>query len=77
MREVHAMKKTATPGPVANGVAFGLLSTALQWGWDAVAGRVAPWPRWAMAYGGSALIGGTLWGLYWWWVQRREARRKQ
>ncbi|MFO0931133.1 MAG: hypothetical protein U1E39_00325 [Planctomycetota bacterium] len=70
------MKIPAKPGALANGVAFGLLFTAFQWGWDAIEGKIAPWPRWALAYGSAMLVASTLWGLFWWWLQRREARRK-
>ena len=70
------MKKIAqcSPGAVANGVGFGLLFTAFQWVWDAIEGTVPPWPRWALVYGGVAVLGGTVYGLLWCWLERRSAK---
>lgn len=71
------MRNTAPRAPPAwaHGVTFGLLMTLFFWVRDAIEGRVPPWPRWALVYGFTAVLCGTLYGCFYWWLERRSARR--
>lgn len=60
---------------LTHGIGFGLLMGLFFWGRDAIESDVAPWPRGAIVYGLVPVLGGILYGGFYWWLERRSARR--
>jgi len=60
---------------LTHGLGFGLIMALFFWARDALEGDLPPWPRWAIVYGLVAVLGGVVYGCFYWWLERRSVRR--
>jgi hypothetical protein len=60
----------------SHGVRFAVVFTTLMLCWDAMEGEVPPWPRSALKYAVTAVLGAVLYGITSWWLDRRSPSRE-
>jgi hypothetical protein len=60
---------------LSHGLGAGVTFTAFMLGKDAIEGTVPPWPRATLVYGFVLVFGGIVYGVLWWWLDRRWGRR--
>lgn len=73
MAVMAALKPTFVRTVLTHGIGFGLLMAFFFWARDAIAGHVPPWPIWALVDGLEPLLGGFLYGSFYWWLDRRSS----